>query len=77
MHHELKCESKYFFDILTGKKKFELRKNDRNFKPGDTFELVETENEKTTGAVSNPFEIRYVLTGGQYGLDPDYCIFNW
>lgn len=33
--HELKSWPKYFADVWSGKKLFELRKNDRNFKVGD------------------------------------------
>jgi hypothetical protein len=77
MHHELKCEAEYFGAISRGKKKFELRKNDRNFLPHDTFELIEVINGIPTGHRSTRFEIQYVLRGGQYGLDPDYCVFNW
>lgn len=76
-YHELKIETKYFEAVIRGKKKFELRKNDRNFQPKDTFILREFENGLPTGRVSAMLEIQYVFKGGEYGLDPDYCIFNW
>lgn len=41
MIHELKIESKYFTDILKGIKKFEIRKNDRNYQVGDYLILKE------------------------------------
>lgn len=31
MIHQLKCEEKYFKDVCSGKKTFEVRKNDRGF----------------------------------------------
>lgn len=37
--HELKLDIKYFDDVKTGKKNFEIRKNDRDFQVGDTLEL--------------------------------------
>jgi hypothetical protein len=77
MHHALKCKSEYFDAVIRGRKKFELRKNDRNFQPKDTFILIEVENGISTGRISAMLEIQYVFKGGEYGLDPDYCIFNW
>lgn len=35
MVHELKIAPEYFKDVRTGLKKFEIRKNDRDFKVGD------------------------------------------
>lgn len=33
--HELKILPKYFSEVYSGNKTFEVRKNDRNFKVGD------------------------------------------
>jgi hypothetical protein len=76
-HHYLKTETEYFQAIERGEKKFELRKNDRDFKVYDMLHLQETVNGEYTKRELPPFEIKYVLTGGKYGLDPDYCIVNW
>ena len=35
MIHEVKCKEEYFALTIEGKKPFELRKNDRNFKVND------------------------------------------
>ncbi|MGN8066497.1 DUF3850 domain-containing protein [Lactococcus lactis] len=37
--HELKLDIKYFDDVKSGKKNFEIRKNDRDFQVGDVLEL--------------------------------------
>lgn len=37
--HELKLDPKYFEDVKTGKMKFNIRKNDRDFQVGDVLEL--------------------------------------
>ncbi|MGV8956606.1 DUF3850 domain-containing protein [Lactococcus lactis] len=37
--HELKLDIKYFEDVKSGKKNFEIRKNDRDFQVGDILEL--------------------------------------
>jgi len=41
MIHELKCDSRYFEDIRLGTKKFEVRRNDRDFCAGDLLVLRE------------------------------------
>lgn len=41
MIHQLKIESKYFTQIVTGVKTFEVRKNDRNYHVGDYLGLNE------------------------------------
>lgn len=76
-HHYLKCETEYYQAIERGKKKFEIRKNDRNFKVGDMVHLQEVVDEQFTGRVMPSLEIQYVLQDGKYGLPEGYCIFNW
>jgi len=75
--HYLNIETEYFQAVECGIKKFEIRKNDRNFKTHDMVHLKETVNGVTTGRKLPPLEIQYVFTGGKYGLNPDYCIFCW
>ena len=41
IHHKLKCWPLYFKAILTGRKNFECRKNDRNFHAGEKLILQE------------------------------------
>jgi len=41
MVHKLKLHPEYFKEVCTGKKSFEIRKNDRDFKIGDTLLLQE------------------------------------
>lgn len=41
MIHQLKIDSKYFEDVVSGKKTFEVRNNDRNFYVGDFIALNE------------------------------------
>lgn len=38
-HHDLKLDDIYYADSETGKKPFEIRKDDRNYKVGDTITL--------------------------------------
>ena len=39
--HELKIASEFFEAVKDGRKKFEIRKNDRNYKVGDVLMLLE------------------------------------
>lgn len=41
MIHQLKCDSKFFEDVASRKKTFEVRKNDRDFNVGDFLALNE------------------------------------
>ncbi|HAM2078072.1 TPA: DUF3850 domain-containing protein [Listeria monocytogenes] len=46
--HELKILSEYYWDIVEGRKTFEIRKNDRDFQVGDYLILKEFKREKHT-----------------------------
>jgi hypothetical protein len=76
-HHYLKTETEYYQAVDQGIKKFELRKNDRNFIVGDILYLEETVYGIKTGRSLPPLRIQYILYGGKYGLDENYCIINW
>ncbi|MBR5782892.1 MAG: DUF3850 domain-containing protein [Clostridia bacterium] len=49
MIHELKELTEYFKDVAEGRKGFEVRKNDRDFKVGDFLALNEYDGSKYTG----------------------------
>ena len=67
MIHQLKQASIYFEDVTSGRKPFEVRKNDRDFKVGDFLALNElNEAGKETGK-SALFRVTYVLNS------PEYC----
>lgn len=77
--HNLKIERKYFTSVVSGDKRFELRKNDRSFMVGDIVNLEEVILGHKTGQVVEGLEIKYILHDGcyEYGLEEGYCIFNW
>ena len=76
-HHYLMCETEYFQAIERNEKKFEIRKNDRDFKKYDMVHLLESVNGIKTGRVLPSFEIRFILHGPAFGIPLGYCIFNW
>lgn len=60
--HSLKCEKNYFDRILDGSKRFELRRNDRDFQKGDILILRETIDNAETGRKIR-CTVTYVLSG--------------
>ena len=73
--HELKILPEYYIEVIEGRKRFELRKDDRNFIVGDLIRLCEFDGTKFTGR-DTLYEIIYKLNGGQYGLEKGYCILS-
>lgn len=75
MIHELKTWSEYFEEVLIGDKTFEIRKNDREFKKGDTLILKEWNNfdEIFTGRELIR-TVTYVFEGGSFGLSKDFVV---
>jgi len=75
--HKLKTWEKYFKDVLSGLKNFELRKNDRNFKIGDELILEEyiSESDFYTGRILHR-RIDYILEGGNFGLENGFVILS-
>lgn len=70
-HHQPKTETEFYQAVESGVKKFELRKNDRDFKRYDMVTLAEVVNGVYTGRKLPAFEIQYVLKGVKaelYGL---------
>lgn len=67
MIHSVKVNPEYFDDLLMQEKRFEVRKNDRNYKEGDYIALNEwvEENKKYTGRALL-FKITYILEDKQY-----------
>lgn len=77
MTHALKTWNEYYQLIRDGKKTFELRKNDRDFKTGDTILLqnYNPDTKKYTGEEMT-FDAGYILHGPAFGLKKGYCIIQ-
>ena len=75
--HDLKTESKYFRDVWEGKKKAELRKDDRGYEVGDGLMLWEYRDGKKTGS-RQLLIVTHILRGvPEYGLKDGYCILSF
>jgi hypothetical protein len=76
--HFIKCKTGYFKLVLAGKKKFEIRINDRDYHIGDVIILKESVDSIETGVQSGPLQIQYILYDYDCaGLKDGHCIINW
>lgn len=74
--HELKILPRWFEDVQAGRKNFEIRRNDRDFKEGDYLLLKEWNKGKYTGREITK-KIQYIYQGdGTYGISKDFCILG-
>lgn len=72
--HEIKIAASYYEDVASGKKSFELRKNDRGYKEGDSLKMLEFKDGKHTGHTIDA-DIIYMLED-YTGLAEGYCILG-
>lgn len=72
--HDVKLGTTFFDDVKTGRKTFELRKNDRGYKEGDTIVLHEYKDGTMTGRTITK-KIVYMLEDFT-GLEDGYCILG-
>lgn len=74
MHHNLKILPEYFNIAVSGRKTFEIRKNDRGFKSWDTVTLQEYDPESETYSGREfSAQIGYVTA---YEQQPGYVVFS-
>lgn len=84
--HTLKTVGQVWDAVKAGQKRFEVRKNDRFFQSGDTVILrrldddgyhLATDPEKGRFSTRDlQFKIGWILQGGQFGIEPGYCVFQ-
>lgn len=72
--HQIRLASMDFDDVVSGKKSFELRKNDRGYKEGDFLEMMEFKDGKNTGRTVRVL-VTYLLDD-YTGLEDGYCIMG-
>ncbi len=78
MDHELKILPEYYEKVNLWEKSFELRKDDRDYKVGDTLTLKEWEKGKFTDKGPLKRKIKYILRDcPEYGLMEGYCILGF
>ena len=75
MIHDLKIEPKWFGDVLSGRKKFEVRLNDREFAVGDVLHLMEYHKEDNSFGMDDMFNVIYVFDNNEF-LKDGYVILG-
>ena len=65
MVHNLKIEQKHYRDITKGKKRFEIRYKDRNYKEDDILNLREWDGKNYTGREAKA-QVTYILDDSKY-----------
>lgn len=75
--HDLKIWPIYFDAVAFGDKRFEVRKDDRDFRVGDELRLREwdPQTESYTGRECLAV-IDYLLTGGALGIETGYVVMS-
>jgi len=75
--HELKVWMDFWQDLTSGRKTFEVRKDDRGFNVGDTLILKEWQPmlERYTGK-ELVVTVTYLLPGGVFGIEPGYVVMS-
>lgn len=76
MIHEIKVYPRFFSALWDGSKPFEVRKNDRGYTVGDECNCREFHPVRGYSGQSVLMKITYVLHGGNFGIDPDYCVLG-
>lgn len=78
MVHSIKTLSEYFNNVQGGIKKFELRKNDRDYKSGDIVIMNEWDQKSGYTGARVAVHLCYVIKDEpSFGLKDGYCIFCW
>lgn len=78
--HVIKCWPQYFGPIRRNEKKFDVRRDDRGYQKGDTVHLREWAPYGGGGSFTGNDEfrkIKYILTGGQFGIEPGYVVLGF
>lgn len=75
MKHYLKVQKEYYDALERGDKRFEIRKNDRNFKKDDELYLYEINGKNATGR-SLDFVVTDIFYGPGFGLRRGYCVMS-
>jgi Domain of unknown function (DUF3850) len=76
--HILKTWADYWDVIALGEKNFEVRRDDRGFQKGDVLILRRAAKDQKTFASQSDLrrEVTYILTGGQFGIEPGYVVMG-
>ena len=77
--HKIKLNIAFCDDVLSGRKPFEIRENDRGYQKGDHIKFIPYDSEIYPLVPEHPiankkYEITYILNG--WGLKNGYVVFG-
>lgn len=77
--HQIKLQSPYIDAVYSGKKTFEIRKNDRGYKVGDMIEFIPYDKVLDKPfrhpIIEKRYRIEYIIYEG-WGLEKGTCVFS-
>lgn len=78
MINGIKCTPRFFNDIREGRKRFEVRKNDRDYRAGERVLIEEWVEPGEYSGRKYLAHISYVLKHEDFpdGISPGYCVFG-
>ncbi|WLJ71072.1 hypothetical protein [Sphingomonas phage Kimi] len=77
MTHELKVITRFWEDLEAGRKNFELRRNDRHYRVGDTLKLKEFNHDHGFTGRTLLFDVTYMLLPEDIpGIQTGWCIMG-
>lgn len=75
--HTLKIKRHYFYDVLNGVKKAELRQDDRDYEVDDLIHFVDVNGHEFDCFETNLYKITHILRNvEEYGLKTGYAILS-
>ena len=75
--HNLKTWPEYLEALIEGRKTFEVRRNDRDFKVGDTLHLLGFDPDTCTmNGREHTMVVTYVMPGGTFGIAQDHVVMG-
>ena len=76
--HTIKCWPPYFGAVRRKEKNFDIRRDDRGYQKGDIVILREWEpDSKHYTGNDEHRKIKFILTGGQFGIEPGFVILGF
>jgi hypothetical protein len=75
--HTLKCWPEYFAKVVAGRKRFEIRRNDRNYTEGDRIVLREWDSTDGYSGRTAEFVIGYVTAFEQQDGFVVFSLREW
>ena len=74
--HRLKTVSPWFSYVWDGAKNFEVRYDDRGFKPGDMLILSEWDEDTGFSGRNCARRVEFILSGEQYGVMRGFVVMG-